>query len=272
MAEPNPADQLLEQIADNTRQALRYSRNRFLATWLAVALLAILTCIALVAASRNAQTDLDQNEDIAKVANTNAKEANATTDDVVSYLRGEQGIPGVPGANGVDGTPGQPSSEPGPQGERGTIGPIGPQGPFGPVGPAGPAGPAGEGSTTTAGAEGNKGEKGDKGDEGKVGPVGPPGPEGPPGPPGPPGPSGVANTNITFAASANDTADFKQVSATCPSGRASGGGFATVPADPGIIPQSSSPVGNNGWNATAEVLSLPAGTNWQLLVFVTCIS
>jgi hypothetical protein len=45
-----------------------------------------------------------------------------------------------------------------------------------------------------------------------------------------------------------------------------------VPSDPGIDVSASSPVGNTGWNATADVLSLPAGTTWQLLAFVVCVS
>ena len=90
----------------------------------------------------------------------------------------------------------------------------------------------------------------------------------------PPGTAAATpTTSIQVGSSANDTAPTKQVSVNCPAGaRASGGGFATVPSDPGIIPSASSPVGNTGWNATVNVLSLPAGTNWQLLVFVVCVS
>ena len=51
-----------------------------------------------------------------------------------------------------------------------------------------------------------------------------------------------------------------------------GGGFALVPSDPGLIVTASSPVGNTGWNATVEELSLPAGTAWQVLVFAVCVS
>jgi hypothetical protein len=80
-------------------------------------------------------------------------------------------------------------------------------------------------------------------------------------------------TNIVINATANDTTTHKQVTAVCQAGaRASGGGFALVPSDPGLDVSASSPVGNNGWSATADQLSLPPGTNWQLLVFAICLS
>jgi hypothetical protein len=62
------------------------------------------------------------------------------------------------------------------------------------------------------------------------------------------------------------------VQAVCPSGRISGGGFAVIPADPGIIISASTPVGVTGWQATAVVLSLPVGTTWQLFVFAVCVT
>ena len=116
---PPTTNELLKQISDNTQAALRYARMRFLGTWLAVGLLALLTCIALLLASENAKTNLKQTNDIANVAHDTADEARAQSDQTVAYLRGEQGIPGVPGANGKDGTPGQPSSTPGPAGPTG---------------------------------------------------------------------------------------------------------------------------------------------------------
>lgn len=263
-------DQILEQISKNTRDALRYSRMRFLSTWIAVALLAILTAIALNLAIGSAQTNLEQTDDIARVSADTADAAKEQSDQTVAYLRGEQGIPGVPGANGQDGTPGQPSSEPGPQGEPG---PAGEQGTAGQAGIAGQLGPAGTmGLMGQQGAQGSQGAKGDKGSDGKEGPAGPPGPAGPAGPPGPPGPAGTVTTSVAVNASANDTNPHKQVSVNCPAGRATGGGFAVVPSDPGIIPTASSPVGNTGWNATVEQLSLPAGTTWQVLVFAVCVT
>jgi type II secretory pathway pseudopilin PulG len=275
-------DDLLEQISDNTRQALRYARLRFLGTWIAVALLAVLTGIALFATGRNTRTDLQQTEDIARVAHTTADQAKTQGDDTVAYLKGDQGIPGVPGANGQDGSPGLPSAEAGPQGapgakgEPGTPGQTGQAGQAGAFGPVGPVGIAG--SQGPAGQKGDHGDKGEKGDDGKTGPAGPPGSTGPagpagsPGPAGPPGPAGTVTTAVAVGASANDTTPHKQVSVQCPSGRASGGGFALVPSDPGLDVSASSPVGNTGWNATADQLSLPPGTNWQLLVFAICIT
>jgi hypothetical protein len=45
-----------------------------------------------------------------------------------------------------------------------------------------------------------------------------------------------------------------------------------VPSDPGLEITASSPVGTTGWSATADLLSLPPGTNWQLLTFAICVS
>ena len=206
-------DELLTQIQDNTRRALWYARSRFLGTWTAVALLALLTGVALTVAGRSAKTNLQQTEDIARVADTTADQAATTAEgaaesneQVVAFLRGEQGIPGVPGANGQDGTPGQPGSAgnlgpPGPAGEQGEPGDSGPAGATGPEGAAVPGepGPAGgQGQTGSAGAQGDRGAKGDKGDKGDDGPPGTPGTQGhdgeqgPIGPQGPAGPGGTA--------------------------------------------------------------------------------
>jgi hypothetical protein len=289
MADPEQPKQtvegLLDRIVAGTREIMRYMRNRFLWTWLAIACLALLTGFALIIATRTAETNLKQTDEIAQLANHTADAAAEQADATTAYLKGEQGIPGVPGANGVDGSPGQPSSEPGPAGpagspgargepgtpgSNGTPGSTGLAGVNGPLGPVGPAGT--NGNDGAPGTPGTQGHEGEQGPVGPIGPQGPPGPAGPQGETGPAGPPASVTTAITFAASANDTAAHKAVTATCPSGRASGGGFAIVPADPGIIPSASSPVGNTGWSATADVLSLPAGTNWQILAFVTCIS
>ena len=269
-------DQLFEELRKSNRQVLHYTRSRMLGTWLAVALLALFTGIALSLALRAADTNLQQTDDIARVANTTADAAAKQSQDTIDYLKGDQGIPGVPGADGQDGTPGQPSSQPGPrgpmgqagdQGQPGSTGANGPAGPQGLAGTAGPLGPAGENGLM--GADGSQGPKGDKGDEGARGAEGPTGPAGPQ---GPPGSAASVNTAVAFAASPNDTAAHKQITVTCANGRASGGGFATVPSDPGIDVSASSPVGNTGWSATADVLSLPAGTNWQLLAFAICVT
>jgi hypothetical protein len=283
---------LLDEIANNTKMALRYSRLRFLATWLIVGLLAMLTCIALILAQRNAKVNLKQTDDIARVANVSAKQASTTadaaakqSDDTVKYLKGEQGIPGVPGANGVDGAPGQPSSQPGPEGptgpkgDQGTPGSTGANGPSGPQGLAGIAGPLGpvgavgpSGTNGLDGINGTQGPKGEKGDEGPRGTEGPTGPQGPQGPQGPPGDPHNLRSQIAVLASANDTTAHKVVTVQCPAGTTiSGGGFATVPSDPGIDVSASNPVGTSGWSSTADVLSLPPGTNWQLLAMAVCV-
>ena len=275
---PTDPDKLYDQLAKQGRRNLQYARSRLIGTWLAVACLALLTAIALWAAIHNAKTDADQSRDIANVANTTAEEAAQGTDQVVSYMRGEEGIPGVPGESGQDGTAGLPSSEPGPQGERGErgepgtpgangiAGPIGPMGlastVAGPIGPAGPPGPKGD--------RGEQGPKGEKGDDGARGAAGAQGPQGVAGPAGPPGATPPLNTSVAIAQSPNDTTAHKVVTATCATGRVTGGGFAVVPSDPGIIPTASSPAGN-GWSATVDVLSLPPGTNWQVLAFAVCI-
>ena len=283
--------QLADNINEGNRQTLHYARSRLLATWLAVALLAILTSVALLLAIRNADTNLEQTDDIARVASTTADQADQDTDDITAYLRGEQGIPGVPGSNGTDGTPGLPSSQPGPAGSKGDKGDVGSAGAAGMAGSAGPAGPMGTagmpGAVGPAGAggsngeageqglkgdDGNQGSKGDKGDVGPQGPQGNPGPTGPQGPPGAPGSGAALTTTVAVGQSANDPSTPKSAVATCPAGRASGGGYALVPSDPGLIVTASSPVGNNGWNATVEELSLPADTSWQVLVFAICVS
>jgi Collagen triple helix repeat (20 copies) len=267
-------DALLEEVKRGNKATLRYSRNRLLATWLAVALLAILTCAALIALDNNAETDLKQTDEIAQLANSTAEQADADTDDITAYLRGEQGIPGVPGANGVDGTPGQPSSEPGPpgrQGDKGDTGSAGPSGAPGAVGASGITGqPGAVGSNGEAGAAGANGESGPQGEQGPKGDKGDTGAQGPAGPPGTPS---APTTSIAIGQSANDPNEPKSAVATCPAGRrASGGGYALVPSDPGLIVTASSPVGNTGWNATVEELSLPATTAWQVLVFAVCIA
>ena len=275
-------ERLLDELG---RKPLDYSRRRFLWTWLAVGVLAIMTGIALISAGRTAETNLEQTDDIARVADQTADAAQASTDQVVSFLRGEQGIPGVPGANGEDGTPGQPgtgASEPGRQGAKGDQGEPGSQGPPGTTGGSGPAGSMGQpgsiGLTGTVGEAGPKGEdgaagpRGEPGSNGKEGAAGPAGPQGAQGAQGPPGVTPPLTTSIAVGQSANDTTTPKTAQASCASGRATGGGYALVPSDPGLIVTASSPVGNTGWNATAEQLSLPPGTSWQLLVFAVCIT
>jgi hypothetical protein len=273
-------EQLLEEVKKGNKATLRYSRMRLLATWLAIALLAILTACALALAMNAADTNLEQTDDIARLANANATHASQQTDDITKYLKGEQGIPGVPGADGSDGAPGLPSSVPGPEGEPGRPGDKGDTGSAGPTGVAGAQGATGTtglagpaGSNGEQGAQGENGVQGSQGPKGDKGDVGPRGEQGAQGPQGPPGNPHEITTTIAVGQSANDTTAHKVVNANCPSGaRASGGGFAIVPSDPGIEITASSPVGTTGWSATADLLSLPPGTNWQLLTFAICVS
>ena len=293
--EETDIDRILNEIRNSNKQVLQYSRRRLLATWAAVAILAILTGLAIWLALRNASTNLDQTDDIARVANITAQEAKDTSDKTVAYMKGEQGIPGVPGANGVDGAPGLPggSGEAGPKGDKGdkgdngaagsagSTGPPGTTGSVGPVGAQGPQGPQGiAGLLGEVGPQGPQGAKGETGDTGAQGPKGdqgvsgPQGQTGPQGPQGPPGPFALPNVVTAFAQSPNDTASHKVITATCvqAGARVVGGGFAVNPSDPGIIVTASSPAGTAGWSVTADVLSLPAATNWQILVFAQCLT
>lgn len=274
---------IYEKITEQNEEVLGYSRKRFLGTWLAIAVLALLICVLALTSLRTASTNLDQNEDIARVANTTADEAEQSTDDITAYLRGEQGIPGVPGESGQTGTPGLPSSEPGPKGDKGDTGTSGSSGPTGAMGSTGSSGPLGgmgpAGSDGVNGEQGSQGENGTTGEQGPKGDKGDQGAQGPKGDTGPAGPAGTApplappNTTVAVGQSVNDPNTPKTAQATCPAGsRASGGGFAIAPSDPGLIVTASSPVGNTGWNATVEELSLPAATNWQVLVFAICVS
>jgi hypothetical protein len=285
---------LLDKVLENTRNVLQYMRQRFLWTWFSIGLLAVLTSFALYLATRNAETNLKQTDDIARIANQTADSAAKQADQTTAYLKGEQGIPGVPGANGVDGTPGQPSSvagPPGPAGAKGdtgspgangtagtagATGPIGLSGASGPLGPVGPAGTAGANGTNgeagAEGAQGPKGDKGNQGDKGDTGAQGPAGPAGPAGPQGAPGSLGVVNTTTFVAGSANDTTAVKQPTATCSAGKITGGGFITVPQDPRIVLTHSGPIGFTGWQVTLDGSQLPAGTVWQVLVFAICVT
>ena len=101
------------------------------------------------------------------------------------------------------------------------------------------------------------------------GQVGPPGAQGPPGAPGPPF---QPTTFTVLGQSANSPDSPKSANATCPSGFISGGGFAVVPSDPGLILTASAPVGTTGWSATVVELSFPAAENWQVLAFAVCVS
>ena len=72
-------DRLLDELG---RRPLDYSRKRFLWTWIAVGVLAVLTGLALISASRSTDTNLEQTEDIARVADQTADAAQQSADDV----------------------------------------------------------------------------------------------------------------------------------------------------------------------------------------------
>ena len=215
---PPSLNTLLDQIGVQGKRALRYSRTRFLGTWFAIAVLAMLTGFALLLAEQTANRQDDAARALSANASHKAKTAQESTDQIVLYLQGKQGIPGVPGANGQDGAPGQPGSipselPPGPRGPQGHPGPRGPlgeaglpgadglTGPTGFPGEAGPAGPIGVPGATgaigatglngTTGATGEKGAQGSQGDAGATGGAGPVGPAGPTGPRGETGPQGA---------------------------------------------------------------------------------
>ena len=257
---------------------MEYSRRRFLGTWIALGCLAILTAIALIAGANNADTNNDQTEDIARLANDRSKSNAANIEDTQAYLRGDQGLPGVPGASGVPGTPGLPGTapdgepgapgdigSPGIPGEQGPPGPIGETGSIGPIGPEGPLGQPGEtGSSGAKGEKGAQGEGGQKGDPGEPGAIGPSGPSGPTGPPGP-----QTGVQVVTASSAFNDLATKSATAQCPAGfRIIGGGFVPNPGNSNELSiQSSFPTTTpQAWTASGINVEGP----WQIVAFAVC--
>lgn len=290
------SDELLAQLLDNTTRTLRYSRRRFLGTWLAVALLASITGLALWIAIETAHRANDAVQLSAANAGDTATTAKASTDEIYRYLKGETGLPGVPGANGKDGAPGQPGTNPppgppgpaGPKGAASTVpGPAGPEGvastvpgPLGPAGSTGLPGAAGEagakgamgdaGAAGVAGATGPKGDQGPQGLQGPEGISGPVGPAGPAGPQGPTGPAGLTNVQPVGVASGNDATPEKNLIAACGAGQAVvSGGFAVKPPLAQVAVVASQPNGN-GWQVIAFDNGLPPGTLWTLSVIAMC--
>ena len=95
--------------------------------------------------------------------------------------------------------------------------------------PARPARTASRALRARRATPGPKGETGARGDPGPAGPAGLAGPQ------GPPGPAASITTSVAIGSSANDTTTHKTALAQCPTGaRASGGGFALIPSDPGL--------------------------------------
>ena len=119
------ADSPEQGLAELGEATLQYSRHRFLWTWAALSLFGLLTAAAIGLALVNAKTNFDQTDELTRVAQADADQAQADTDEIGAYLRGETGLPGVPGSNGEDGSPGLPGAggEPGQAGDGGPPGP-----------------------------------------------------------------------------------------------------------------------------------------------------
>lgn len=212
----NDFGQLVTEISDNNQRVLGYSRRRFLWTWLALGLLGLMTAVAIWLAIRSVEQSQKTTEAVAAQARHTADGAQESNDQIVAYMRGEQGIPGVPGANGQDGSPGMPGSsgtpgaegpkgpkgDTGPAGAAGTAGSQGPAGTAGAVGPQGPQGaqgdPGQQGDPGKTGDPGSQGMQGVQGVQGAAGPAGPPGPQGAQGPVGPQGPPGGCPEGTTL--------------------------------------------------------------------------
>lgn len=284
-------DPEVQELYDEGVHAIKHPQldRRFYITWLVIAVLALMSSVALIASSR-VQKDVAQSAKLtAETANVKADANTASNEEITKYLKGEQGIPGVPGANGKNGAPGQPGSvpedlPPGPPGPKGSTGATGAAGVMGEAGlegaagapgPAGNAGIAGEaGATGEVGPVGPQGPKGDKGVDGVngiAGNKGDPGAIGPQGPQGPAGPIGTLKAVAIVAASPNDATPQKNVQAVCPAGSTiTGGGYALLPATAEIVPTTTSSVGN-GWQVTANASAAFTGP-WQALAIAMCTS
>ena len=276
MAQP---DELLGRVTEGNESTLRYSRQRFLGTWLALAGLALLASLALwlgIDASHQAEQLADQ-------ADVKASDAQQSTDDVVKFLRGEQGIPGVPGADGEDGTPGQPGSA-----GSGAAGPSGQQGDRGPQGPPGPVGQAGVGATGTTGLPGEQGGTGAQGPAGAKGDTGPAGPRGETGARGQAGQNGQDGTNgadgavgpqgpvgpprqfsVVTATSESSPFEPKTVQVSCATGQVVGGGYTTAPQT-ALRLVASWPQGPVTWTIIVENAEFPPDVAWSVTAWAVC--
>jgi hypothetical protein len=266
-----------QKLYDEGVVAIKHPKldHRFYTTWLLIAVLALMSSVALIISTQT-QNDVAQN------AKATADHASAQSDQVVAYMRGEAGIPGVPGSNGEDGQPGLPGSKgaTGPKGETGPAGAAGPKGDQGAEGAAGTAGSAGAvgeaGSPGATGEVGPQGPEGPPGPEGKQGPKGadganglggPKGDTGPVGPQGPAGPAGVVNPQFIGAVNGPNPVSPKTVIATCPAGtKAIGGGF-TVPAGVEVL-SSNSVV--DGWDVTAIATTIAPDAAWSVNATAVC--
>ena len=283
MATPEPeANKLLDRLQSNTRDALHYARSRFLGTWLALSLLALVAGLSFWLGLKNASDQNDLTHDVAMTADETANKGAEQSDQILRYLKGEEGIPGVPGANGEDGTPGQPGSEGipgdpgerGPPGEQGTQGGEGPQGPSGSgitgptgaVGPMGEAGlpgpPGGAGPKGDTGAQGNIGDTGARGQTGTAGADGTVGPQGPAGPP--------QTFSVTSATAPSSTVSPKTIQVSClGAGQVVGGGYTTEPQT-ALRLVASWPQGPQTWTVIVENDAFPPDVSWSVTAWAVC--
>ena len=172
-------------------------------TWIALSLMVALICaqMAMLAFKSN---EADQKVvERTRVVERTAERAEDKSQDVVEYLRGEQGLPGAPGKPGANGV-----SLKGPRGDAGRDGQDGASGSDGSNGKDGADGPEGRnGVDGTSGKDGVDGADGPAGPAGPAGPQGPEGPTGPAGPAGPEGPAGPPGPGATGAATCTPNAD-----------------------------------------------------------------
>ena len=279
---PPPENKLLDQIQANTRRALRYARSRFLGTWLALSLLALIAGLSFWLGLDNAQDQNDLTHEVAMQADETATKGADQSDQILRFLRGEEGIPGVPGANGEDGTPGQPGSE-GTPGESGERGPAGQQGTQGTQGTQGPPGPTGVGTTGIPGIQGepgppgppgSAGAKGDTGAQGNIGETGARGQTGTAGAEGAVGPQGPAGAprqfNILAASTGSSTTSPKTQQVSCGGAAvAVGGGYTTEPQT-ALRLVASWPQGPQTWTVIVENDAFPPDVAWSLTAWVVC--
>ena len=80
----------IAELAEATQDTVAYSRKRFLWTWLVLGLLAFFIGLSLFLGIRNAQDQAD-------LAKAKAASAKQQSDDIVGFLKGDNGLPGVPG-------------------------------------------------------------------------------------------------------------------------------------------------------------------------------
>ena len=191
------ADELLEQINENTAKALRYSRMRFLATWLALGPARDPHLHRRCSASGRTRRPTSSRRRRSRWSPTPTRRRRARAPRTSPpTCAGSRASPGCPGENGTDGTAGAAVEltgssgaragrrvTPGAAGPGGAMGPAGPAGPLGGIGPAGAAGAQGatgrERHRGRAGAEGREGRRGRARRAGRAGASGTAGPAGP---------------------------------------------------------------------------------------------